>query len=560
MRVFSTYRALLANAPLRRLLFGEFVSSIGDWLYLVAILVVVYRESESALLLGVIGAGRIVPYILLSIPAGMVVDRFDRRAILIVTDVARGVVMLGLAILIATDAPLTPVVALTLLAACFSTFFGPAIGAFLPTLVDESELGPANSAWASLDNLAFVIGPAVAGILIAVGGLTLAFVLNAVSFAIVAAVLWRLPRAPHPPRGSTAEHAGEGADEDERPRAGASERPDAAPLRGLARPLTGLAIVNSVGGFVFGGLSVLTVVIAVDVIRQGDAATGFLNAAIGIGGLAGALASAALVLRPRLAAVLIGGGLAFAIGLVVVGQSQALLPALLGMSITAAGSLIVEVVATTVFQRAVPDAIRGRAFGAMETVAVTAYAGGSLLLPVLAGAFGVPLTLALSGAAVAAACAGGTLLIGPAATRSASLDPLRERFTRLAIFAGLPPARLDSAARRLVEVPVRAGETVIREGEPADRFYMIGSGRFLVTQRGDRAGDQRELRRMGPDEVFGEIGLLRRSPRTATVSGLDDGVLLALDGGHFLELVGSGPGLTSRLLDLHRGAAAGTAG
>lgn len=542
MRLLATYRGLLRNAPLTRLLFGEFVSSIGDWLYLVAILVVVYEESQSALLLGVIGAGRIVPYILLSIPAGIIVDRYDRRLILIWTDIARGVAMLALAALVLTGAPLLAIVAVTLVAACFSTFFGPAIGAFLPTLVDESELGPANSAWASLDNLAFVIGPAVAGLLIALGGLELTFLLNAASFGVVALVLWRLPR--------TRDRAG-APDGDGDPAATPGTAAPAA-LRGLLRPLAGLTLINTVSGFVFGGLGVLTVVIAVDVIRQGDAATGFLNAAMGVGGLIGAVASAALVLRPRLGPILIGAGIAFAIGLIVVGQSGELLPALLAMAVAAVGSLIVEVVVTTVFQRAVPDAVRGRVLGVMETVAVTAYAAGSLLLPLLAGAVGVSVALLASGVAIALACVVGTLLLGSAATQR--LDPARSRLVDLPIFAGLPPARLEAAARQLVEVPTTAGEPVIRQGEPADRFYLIAEGRYRVTQRAEPDGEERELRVMGRDEVFGEIGLLTGSPRTASVTSLDDGLLLALDGRQFLELVGSGPGLTSRLLDLHRGA------
>jgi CRP-like cAMP-binding protein len=77
-----------------------------------------------------------------------------------------------------------------------------------------------------------------------------------------------------------------------------------------------------------------------------------------------------------------------------------------------------------------------------------------------------------------------------------------------------------------------------------------------VAQTKDPGGVPRFLRTLGPDDVFGEIGLLRGVPRTATVTATGDGTLLALDGGRFLELVGAGPGLTSRLLDVHRGASA----
>jgi CRP-like cAMP-binding protein len=72
-----------------------------------------------------------------------------------------------------------------------------------------------------------------------------------------------------------------------------------------------------------------------------------------------------------------------------------------------------------------------------------------------------------------------------------------------------------------------------------------------VTQVGEE--EERTLRELGPGDVFGEIGLLRGVPRTATVTALTEGTLFALDGADFAELVGSGPGLGSRLLDVYRG-------
>jgi MFS family permease len=552
----ATYRRVLGNSALTRLLAGEFVSSIGDWLYLVALLVVVYQRSNSAALLGVVGAARVLPYVLLSVPAGIVVDRFDRRMVLLVTDIARGTVMLGLAALVWFNASLVAIIALTLLAATFSTFFGPAIAAFLPSLArDESELGPANSAWASLDNLGFVIGPALAGVLIAVGGLTFAFLLNAVSFAVVAAVLWRLPS-----RGGLAASAASAAAEAEA--AGASVPPKPAgmalwpKLRELRRPLSGLAVINLVGGFVFGGLGVLTVVIAIDVLQQGEAATGYLNAAVGVGGLVGAIGSGVLVLRRRLGPPLVAGGLVLAIGLIFLGSSGSLLPALLAMAVASAGDLVMEVVATTLFQRVVPDEIRGRAYGIMHTITVSAYAAGSLLMPIAAGVTSIVVVLAGAGIAMAAAVVIGVLLVGTAAIGAATLDPVRATLLRVPVFSGLPPARLDLAAQRAEMRTVEPNEVVIRQGDAADSFYVIADGEFIVTQRQPNLAEPVELRRMHAGEVFGEIGLLSGVPRTATVTAAGSGTLLSLDGPEFLELVGAGPGLTSQLLDLHRGAAA----
>ncbi len=147
MDVLRTYRELLRNGPLARLLIGEFVSSIGDWLYLVALVVLVYRETEDPIILGIVGAVRMLPYIFLSIPAGIITDRFDRRYVLLVSDLARAWCMVVLAILVAIDGPLWAITVVAMLAACFSTFFYLVIGALLPSLVrDEREFGPANSA------------------------------------------------------------------------------------------------------------------------------------------------------------------------------------------------------------------------------------------------------------------------------------------------------------------------------------------------------------------------------------------------------------------------------
>jgi MFS family permease len=543
MGSLASYRRVFANPALARLMIGEFVSSIGDWLYLVALLVVVYNSGASPVVLGIVGAARIVPYILLSVPAGIVADRYDRRLILIVTDLARGVIMLALTALTLVDGPIIAVVALSLLAACFSAFFSPAIGSLIPSLVaDERELGPANAAWSSLDNLAFIIGPAVAAILMLAGSIPLAFFLNAVTFVIIAAVLWRLPKDR---RRAVAPHA-------------ASTEASTTGLRALVRPvirpLSGLGVINLFDGFVSGGLAVLTVVIAVEVLGAGDAGTGWLNAAIGLGGLIGAVIAGPMTLRRRLEIPLAVGGVTLGVGVILVGQSTVLLAAIAAMAVATAGMLLLEVVATTIFQRAVPDSIRGRTIGAMDTLTVSAYALGAFLAPILAAATGPVVVLLGFGIAMVAATLVGTILVGRSA--ASEMDPGAERFVRIPLFDGLAPAALEQAARHLTRMRVTPGQVVVRQGDPADRFFHVLDGTFEVAQTKDPGGAPRFLRTLGPDDVFGEIGLLRGVPRTATVTATGDGTLLALDGGRFLELVGAGPGLTSRLLDVHRGTSA----
>lgn len=545
MRALAAYRGLLANRPLAKLLGGEFVSAIGDWLYIVAILIVIYRATNDATLLGLFGALRQLPYVVLSIPAGFIADRFDRRLILLVTDLLRGACMLAIGWLVAIDGPVVWIIAFSILAACGSTFFYPAIGAYLPSLVrDERQLGPANSAWSSLDNLGFVVGPALGGILVAVGGVTAAFVINAATFLVIAAILWSLPAS----RGASPAAAAEGEAPGEAPADAVSARGG---LRAILRPLAGIGVIHVLGYGLMGGIPVLTVVFATDILRSGESATGLLNTAIGIGGVTGALVSGALVLRRRLVPPLVLGVIAIGIGATVLGASGFLLAAMIGIGFAAAGNLVLEVVTTTIYQRVTPDAIRGRGLGILMTVSTLAECVGAIALPFIVATYGPWPALGVVGALVAGLGVLSVGLIGTAATRPENpFEAILARVATLPLFIGVRSSNLEAALMRLVEVPVAAGTAVVRQGDPADRFYIVVRGAFDVTQLTD-AGTEIPLRRLGPDDVFGELGLLRGSARSATVTAASDGLLLALDRSDFLALVGRAESLRGRLLGLY---------
>jgi MFS family permease len=566
--VIAAYRTIAGNRNLLRLFTGEFISNIGDWLYLVALLVVVYRESSDPFLLGVIGGARIIPYVLLSVPAGIVVDRYDRRLVLIVTDLIRGVAMIGLAANTFLDGPVLLTVALAIFATCFAVFFRPSMGAYLPSLVrDEAELGPANSVYATLSEITFIIGPAVGGLIIAATDLGWAFVINAVSFLAPVVILWTLP--PNNPRaaksgaqavgdGEPGEAADGGAD-------GASDGGAAdggaagVPVRTILRPVAGLAIFDVVTGFLWGGLSVALVIFAVDRLGAGEDATGFLWAAIGVGGVFGAVASSSIILRPNLGPVLLLGAIVLSVGFVFLGTVESVPLALVALGVVAAGALLAQVVGETVLQRVVPDAIRGRTLGTLQTLSTLTYAAGSFAVPVLMVGIGAQAILTVGGIAIMAAAIGTFVLVGPHFQRGAATEAAAAalgRVARLPLFAGVPPAALEVAVTRLVPVPVTAGSVVIREGDSSDRFYIIESGRFGVDQLDPGTRLQRRLRVMGPDEVFGELGLMHNAPRSATVTAETDGRLLALDGPDFLELLNVGPDLSGRMLDRYRASAA----
>jgi MFS family permease len=564
------YRQLLANRPLTKLFIGEFVSGIGDWLYIVAIFVVIYRETHDAAAVGLFGAVRMVPYVLLSIPAGLAADRFDRRLVLLVSDLVRGSVMVVLFWLIQAHGPVWLIVAFAMVAAGGSTFFYPAVGAYIPSLAaDERQLGPANSAWASLGNVSFIIGPAIGGLLIAAGGLEVAFLLNAVSFLVIAAVLWTLPPSiakregqrpvdreqPEVARAGNADGTSEASQAGE-----ATDATDAspAPRKGRAdldlRPLSGLALIQIIVGFLDGGIQALTIILAVTVLGAGEEANGFLNAAIGVGGLAGAIASGVLVLRRRLGGPLVVGAALTGGAVAILGGVPTLAVALVAIGVCAAGSIILDVILTTIFQRLVPDELRGRALGLLMTMNTLSGAAGALALPIIVVTFGAAAGLGGAGAATVAVSLVGLVLLNGATSRPASpYESTLLRVAKLPLFAGVRGSRLEAALGHVTPMDVEPGQVIVREGEPADRFYIIVDGAFTVSHR-TADGTETVLRTLGPDQVFGELGLLYRTSRTATVSADGPGRLLAMEADDFLELVGAGGDLRGRLLGLYAGA------
>ena len=329
--------------------------------------------------------------------------------------------------------------------------------------------------------------------------------------------------------------------------------------RDIARPVAGLALLDTVAGFLFGGISVALVIFAVDRLHAGEDATGFLWAAVGVGGVVGALGSSAVVLRPNLAPVMLAGAILLSVGFIALGFVETLPLAFAALIVVAAGALLAQVVSDTVLQRVVPDAIRGRTLGTMQTVSTLTYALGSFAVPVLLTTVGAPIILGVGGVAIFVGSLATYVLVGPFFQRGAATEAaatVLARVARLPLFAGVSPGALEVAAQRLVAVPVAAGDVVIREGDPADRFYIIERGTFVVDQLDHGTGAPRRLRTMGADDVFGELGLMRNAPRSATVTASSEGRLLALDGADFLELLNAGPEISVRMLDRYR--AAGT--
>jgi hypothetical protein len=122
---------------------------------------------------------------------------------------------------------------------------------------------------------------------------------------------------------------------------------------------------------------------------------------------------------------------------------------------------------------------------------------------------------------------------------AATIPQVEIRLLRsISIFAALPAPAIEAVARELVQSSVAAGAIVIHEGDPGDRYYAVADGELEVVQRGT------VLRRIGRGDGFGEIALIRRIPRTATVRATSDCLLYSLDGDLFVETVTGNPSAT----------------
>jgi hypothetical protein len=224
------------------------------------------------------------------------------------------------------------------------------------------------------------------------------------------------------------------------------------------------------------------------------------------------------------------GVLGWAVPLLAVAVFPTAATAVAALAVIGLSDPLVNLGLDTVPQRVVPDRVLSRVFGALESALVGAMALGAFLAPLLVHLLGFQLALALVGGLIT----GIAVLCLP---RMRRLDrvlgapPGLSLVQSLDLFAPLGLATQEQLAHALQEVRVAAGDLVLREGDDADGFFIIESGLVEVTQ------GARVLRREGPGEFFGEIGLLRDVPRTATVRAVEDTVLRSLDRHSFLGAV-----------------------
>lgn len=515
--------AALHNRSLRRVLLAFFAFSLAEWTTWIAILVHAYAhggatETAIAALVQLAPSAAVAPI------AAAIGDHVRRERALLFAYLAQGVAMLLTALTLAGGAPSAAVYAAAATVASSITLTRPLQASMLPSLSrTPSELTAANVASGSLETAAMLVGPAAAGILLAATGDAVVFVLSAAVVLGCALLVARVT-----PAVEEAELA-----EPRAPGIGSLLREAFAGFslvtrRGRQRPVL---LLLGAAAVVWGALDVLLLVLAFDLLGLGEAGVGYLNAAIGAGGLLGAALSVALIGRNRLALPFAAGMLLWSLPLAVVGLLPSLAGALLLLAAAGMGRLLLDVSGRTLLQRVAPERLLSRAFGVLEGINMASLAVGSIVAPAL---------IALAGPRGAFAVAG-LLLLGVTVLSWGGLRAVDQvgvaRPRELALlraipmFAPLEAPAVERLAANLLPLHAHAGSVVIRQGEPGDRFYVIIDGRFRVLI------DGRPVRDLGPGESFGEIALLRNVPRTASVEAIDGGELLTLERRVFIEAV-----------------------
>jgi MFS family permease len=513
--------AVFRNANLRRLEAAWAASAISHWGFLVAVSVYAYAQGGQKAV-GLIFLLRLVPAAIVSPFAGVLADRYRRERVLFGSAIVRCGLVAAAAFGVAADVPAPVVYALAIAATIVNAPYRSAQAALTPTLATTpSELTAANAVASTIESLAFFLGPALAGVLLAVTGIDVVFGLTAGLLGLSALlVLLIRPEAEAMPKGEV--------------EAGTILSECLAGVRVIwgnraLRVLIGLLTAQT---FVAGLVMVYIVVIAIETLDLGDSGVGYLNAAFGIGALVGALGALGLTGARRLSPGFLFGLCLWGAPLVVLAFWQSTLAALILFGIVGVGNSFVDVAGFTLVQRAVPDEVLARVFGVIQFTWLSSVGIGGVLAPVLLDVFGTDTALIVTGGFL-------LVLVALLGARVAKIDaeatvPEAQELRLLStvpIFAPLPGAALEHIAGRLVPLRVDAGTVIVREGDAGDRFYVVVEGDVDVT------ADGAPVSTLSAGGYFGEIALLRDVPRTATVRAASDVHLFALDRDEFLPAV-----------------------
>lgn len=511
------------NPNLRRAQLSFLGAWTAEWAFTVALGIVAYNDG-GALALGLVGLLRMLPSALLAPILSPFADRGRRERVLVTVSLLRGAATAVAAAVVVLAGPVLVVYALAVLSTIAATLFRPAHSALLPTLSRTGhELASANVVRGLLDSVATLIGPLIAAVLLAVADVSIVFAVAAAASFWAAVLLLRVrydaPPRPPAPRADLMREAIDG-------------------LRAVVRSRDLLLILGlaAAQALTRGALTVFSVVVAIELLGMGESGAGALMAAVGVGAVVGSLCASLLVGTGRLGAWFAVGVALWGLPIALVGVFPGQAAALLLLSFVGVGNALIDLAGFTLIGRLAPDEVMARIFGVLESLVVISIGVGSILASALIAWLGLEPALIGIGLICPVLAMLSWWRLRRLDGAVGALDADVALLQRVPMLQPLPLPAIEQLARGLEPVDVPAGGAVFVAGDVGDRYYVIASG------EADVIGDDRVVATLGEGEGFGEIALLRRTRRTATVVARTALALKGLAADRFIAVVvGYGP-------------------
>ena len=391
VKLTATGRAL-KHRNFRFFFFGQLISVTGTWMQSVAQALLVLNlvgPKDGPVALGLIGAVQFIPVMILGLFGGMIADLWPKRRTIVVTQIASGLLALILAVLAMTGTvQVWHVFALGLILGIVNAVDMPTRQSFVVEMVGRDDVANAVALNSAVFNGARIIGPVVAGVLIAIVGVGWCFTLNAISYvAVVVGLLMMRDGELLPSPLLAMPHSIHEAGRDL-----------AEGLSYVRRTPVVLLVVGMVGVVSTFGMNfnVIVPALGVVVLKLDPFGVGALYSAMGVGALIAALIAASSV-RPRLR-LLIGGALVMGASEVALSFTTSFPVALACIFFAGLGAVAMAATANSLIQVTVPGPLRGRVMSVYTTVFVGSTPAGNAFTGGLAGGFGTPLAILVDGA------------------------------------------------------------------------------------------------------------------------------------------------------------------
>ena len=444
--------------------------------------------------------------------------RLDRGRLLMLLGAAAAVMAAGITVAVVLAGPRPAVIVLAGLLHVALGAYRPLTSALLPSLVrTPEELVASTAAAGLLDGATVLAGPLLAGLLLALTGPGAVLYATAAMLAATALLTARLPALASIAPGL----AGPGRDSAVRTFLQTAE----------LRAVTFLVATQT---FVRGAFNVIVVVFAIEVLGLADSGVGLLFAAVGVGAVVGLPIAFALTGR-RLYRALTVGLVLWGMPLAVAAVTPYLAVVLVLFAVVGLGNDLIDLGAFSALPRAVPDHLLTQVFGVFEAALQLGTALGAAAAGVLLGIVDVEGALYLVGSLLPIAAVLTQQRLRTFDARLGHRDNEVDLLRRQPMFAVLPVPVLDTMVSRLATVEFGPGETIMVEGAPGDRYVVIADGVVTI----ERAGALVTVRRAG--EGFGEIALVRDTPRTATARATTTVSARTIDREAFLAALGYDP-------------------